>query len=402
MPLTDAAARNAKGREKPYKLADGKGLFLLVKPEGGRYWRLKYQFGGLEKVLALGVYPEVSLAEARKGRDAARKLLRDHVDPTAERKAKRRAAREAAENSFEVVAREWVEKQGHRWTRGHTAAVLTSLERCAFPDLGARPLSEITAPELLAVLRKVEARGALELLSKVAQRCGAVFRYGIATGRCTYNPAADLRGALKPSKASSYAALTAADMPEFLARLARYDGEPETRLGLKLLALTFVRPGELRAAAWREFDTEAAEWRIPGERMKMRAPHVVPLSPQALAVLAELRELTGRSRLLFPGRRDPQHPISNNTFLFALYRLGYHSRATAHGFRALASTVLNEAGHRPDVIERQLAHIPRDKVRAAYNRAEYMAERRQLMNWWGERVEAWEEGGKVVPLHAAR
>ena len=398
MALTDVAARTARGQDKPYKLADEKGLYLLVNPDGAKYWRFRYRYADKEKVLALGVYPEVSLAEARRGRDDARKLLRERVDPSAERKAKKLAIRDAAENTFEKVAREWVEKQSQRWSAGHSAAVLTSLERCVFSDLGSRPLKDITAPEVLAVLRKVEGRNALELLSKVAQRVGATFRFGIATARCTYNPVTDLRGAFRTRRPSNYAALKLTDIPEFFDKLAQYDGEPQTRLGLKLLALTFVRPGELRAAEWKEFDTETAEWRIPADRMKMRAPHIVPLSPQAHAALEELRQLTGHHALLFPGRRDHRRPSSANTFLYALYRMGYHGRATAHGFRALASTVLNEAGFKADVIERQLAHLEGNRVRAAYHRSEYLAERRELMRWWGERIEAWEKGAKVVPF----
>jgi integrase len=399
--LTDTAIRKAKGRERPYKLADGGGLYLLVNPTGKKYWRLKYRHWGKEKVLALGVYPEVTLAQARDGRDDAKRLLREKQDPVATRQRQRQAAESAAANTFEHIAREWVAQQRHSWTPDHADRVLKSLEKDVFPEIGTQPISEINAQELLVTLRKVEKRGATATAQRSLQRCSAIFRYCIASSRCTSNPAADLKGALKPHKTTSRAALSAAELPEFLNKLDIYDGRPETKIALRLLILTFVRPGELRAAQWSEFDLAKAEWRIPAERMKMRTEHVVPLSTQAVKALEELHPLTGYRRLLFPNQSNPQKCMSENTLLFAMYRMGYHSRATAHGFRATASTILNEQGYRPDVIERQLAHVERNKVRAAYNRASYLEERRKMMQAWADYLDGLATGANVVPLHGA-
>lgn len=395
MVLSDIQIRNAKARAKQYKLSDGGGLYLLVTPDGRKYWRLKYRFLGKEKLLALGVYPDVKAAKAREDRDAAKRLLKEHQDPTTVRKQRRHAAKEASENTFEAITREWVEQRRHQWVPSHAARVLNSLENEIFPALGFRPISEITAPELLGTLRKVEARGALETAQRVLQRCDAIFRYGVVTGRCERSPAADLKGALKTPKHENRAALSAADLPDFLRKLDAYDGHLLTRLALNLQALTFVRPGELRGAEWSEIDLEAAEWRIPAERMKMRAPHIVPLSRQAVAALEQLRQLSGRGRFVFPNQTKSGAPISENTVLYALYRLGYHSRATGHGFRATASTILNEQGWRADAIERQLAHKERNKVRAAYHRSEYLEERRQMMQAWADYLDMLKARGKV-------
>lgn len=400
--LTDTAVKAAKPQAKPYKLSDERGLFLLVTPAGGKWWRLKYRVGGKEKLLSLGTYPDVGLKEARTRRDDARKLKAEGVDPGEARKAEKRAAAAATDGTFEKVALEWHSKVSSRWTPHHAADVWRSLEREVLPVLGNRPVTQITAPDVLAVLRPVEARGALELAGRLRQRIGGVFRYGIATGRCTYNPAVDLRGALAAPKVTHRAALSAAEMPEFLRKLAAYDGYPVTKAALRLALLTAARTLELRGAEWTEIDTQAMTWRVPADRMKTRAEHLIPLSPQTLTVLAELRPLTGSGRYLFPHESNPTRMMSENTMLFALYRMGYHSKATVHGFRALFSTVANEAGHDPDVIERCLAHVERNKVRAAYHRAEYLPQRRELMSWWGERVEAWEQGARVIPLHAAR
>ncbi len=392
--LTNTAIRAAKGREKPYKLSDAKGLYLLVNPAGSRYWRLKYRYAGKEKVLALGVYPDVTLAEARDGRDDAKRLLRAGNDPVATRRRERRAAEAGAANTFEAIAREWAGKQ--RWTPSHFDRVVQSLDNDIFADLGAESISAITAQDLLASLRKVEKRGVTETAHRLLQRCGAVFRYGIASGYCASNPGADLRGALTPHKAASRPALSAADLPEYLQKLEAYDGRPETRMGLRLLALTFVRPGELRAAEWSEFDLETSEWRIPAERMKMGDEHVVPLSRQAGEALNELHLLTGRSRYLFPNQSNHDKCMSASTLLYAMYRMGYHSRATTHGFRATASTAMNEQGWRPDVIERQLAHAERNKTRAAYNRASYLQERRDMMQHWADYLDGLVAGDNVV------
>jgi integrase len=305
MPLTSIAIRNAKARRKPYKLADEKGLYLLVKPDGSRYWRFKYRFGGKEKLLALGIADEVTVGEARDARDAAKRLLREKKDPAAERKAEKLQKKHAAAHSFEAVAKEWIAKKRNVWDAGHTHQVETSLTNNLLPEIGTRPISEIDAPELLAALRKIEVRGAHEIRQRVQQRAGAVFRYGIATGRCSRDPSLDLRGAFTAPDRRNHAALAEKELPDFLDKLDKYDGEPITRLAIRLLALTFVRTGELRAAEWSEFDTDAAVWRIPAERMKMREPHIVPLSVQALAVLAELKTLTGSGRFVFPHRTNP-------------------------------------------------------------------------------------------------
>jgi integrase len=401
VPLSDIAVRRAKPRERPYKLTDERGMYLLVSPTGAKLWRLKYRFAGKEKTLALGAYDEVTLAEARTARDDARKLLRDGVDPSAVKRQKKLDQRIRAENTFETVAKEWHAKRLAGWTADHAERVLSSLKADVFPALGTRPIAEIRPPELLDVLRVVEKRGALEVASRLKQRCRAVFRYAIATGRAESDPTRDLDGALKTPKRENYAALDASELPAYLGKLAAYDGHPQTRLALRLLAYTFVRTTELRAAEWSEFDEGAAEWRIPAARMKMRDEHIVPLSRQSLAVLAELRALNGHRRYVFMNLVDHEKFMSENTMLYAIYRMGYHSRATGHGFRATASTILNEQGFKSDVIERQLAHAERNKVRAAYNRAQYLPERRKMMQHWADYLDALESGADVVPLHKA-
>lgn len=401
--LTDKECRNAKPKDKPYRLADEKALYLEVMPNGSRYWRMKYRHAGKEKRLAVGVYPEVSLTAARKQRDEARALLAAGMDPGETRKTEKRARLLAAENSFEAVAREWYGKQVHTWVNTHAKDVLRRLEVNIFPALGHRPIIEIDAPELLDAVRKIEARGAHDLAHRVLAVCGQVFRYGIATGRCRRNLSADLRGALTPHKKKHQAAVRPEELPDLLRKVDAYDketGDTLTRLALQLMAVTFVRTGELIGARWEEFDQAAGLWIIPAVRMKMKTEHVVPLSRQALAVLAEVKPLAGHSPYLFPGR-NRDRPISNNTMLFALYRMGYKGKMTGHGFRAVASTILNESGFRPDVIERQLAHCERNEVRGAYNRAEYLPERRQLMQWWAAYLDGVKAGAEVLPFKRA-
>jgi integrase len=395
--LTAVKLRNAKPKPKPYKLADGQGLHLLVTPTGSAYWRLKYRVAGKEKVLALGVYrdaegtEQVSLAEARDRRDDAKREMRDGKDPGAEKQSRKRATKVAQRTSFRAVAEEWVKKQRNVLDASHADSVERSLELNLYADLAKRPIAEIEAPELLAVLRKIESRGAHEIRSRVQQRASAVFRYGIANGYCQRDPAADLRGAFTPAKVTHRAALTAKELPDFFTKLGKYvdkfGGDRRTQLAVRFLMLTMVRTGELRGAEWTEFDLEAAEWRIPAERMKMGEPHVVPLSRQALAILKELKALAAGSVYVFPQKGNPLKVMSENTILFAIYRLGYHSRATGHGFRATASTILNEIGWNPDVIERQLAHQERNKVRAAYNRAMHLPERKKMMQAWADMLD---------------
>jgi integrase len=402
MPLSDIAIRNAKPGETDIRLFDGGGMFLLITPKGAKWWRFKYRFDGKNKLLSFGVYPEVSLKQAREERDKARELLRQGTDPSAARKRAKQSQQASLESSFEFIAREWIGQQSGRWTPDHAERVLVSLEQDAFPTLGARPVNEIEAPELLDMVRAIERRGALETAGRVMQRCAAVFRYAVHTGRTKHNPAGDLRGALKTRKVEHRAALSRAELPELLRKIEAYDGRLLTRLALRFTALTFVRPGELRGARWDEFDIEAAEWRIPAERMKMKAPHLVPLSAQALATLEEIRPLTGHSDFVFPSERSLSKPMSENTLLYALYRLGYRSRMTAHGFRAVASTILNESGFTPDVIERQLAHVEQNKVRAAYHRSEYLDERQRMMQWWADYLDGARDGAEVIPFRRTR
>lgn len=402
--LTAAACNNAKPKEKPYKLSDERGMYLEVMPNGSKYWRLKYRIGGKEKRLALGVFPEVSLAAAREKRDTARKQLSEGGDPSAAKQEAKRAAKIAAANSFEAIAREWLDHMRHKWSEGHHTYTKRRFEAYVFPEIGNAPIAQINAPALLSVARKIEGKGTIETAHKVMNTCGQVFRYAVATGRCERDPVGDLRGAIKPRPAPKHMnALSEKDLPDLLRKMDAYasdnGGELQTQYALQLLALTFVRTGELREATWTEFDLEKAEWRIPAERMKMKAPHVVPLSRQSIEVLEKLKALNGGYELVFPGVR-PAIPMSKNTVLFALYRMGYRGRMTGHGFRAVASTILNEMGFDADVIERQLAHAERNKVRAAYHRAEYLAERRKMMQQWADYLDSKKAGADVIPLRS--
>lgn len=386
--LTDVKLKTLKPGPKVYRVADAKGLCIEVRPTGSKLWRYRYRYNGKASMLSLGEYPAVPLAEARHRREATRAQVAAGENPVAVRESEKRAKLTAARNTFQSVATEWIEKQEGRWTLHHALDVQRSLVKEAFPAIGDLPLNEIDAPDVLRCLKAIEDRGAIEVAHRTSQRIAAVFRYAVLTGRAKYNPAADLRGALVTRKVEHMKALPVDELPEFLTKLATYDGYSQTTLALRLMLLTFVRTTELLGARWEEIDRDAKEWRIPAERMKMRELHVVPLSTQALAVLDELHALTGATPMLFPGRSSTRKPMSTNTMLFALYRMGYHSRATTHGFRALASTVLNEQGWRVDVIERQLAHGERNKVRAAYNRAQYLPERRKMMQAWADYLDS--------------
>jgi len=392
MSLSDAKIRNTKPRSKPYKITDGEGMFLLVTPSGSKYWRLKYHFGAKEKLLALGVYPDVGLGDARERRAQARKALAAGNDPGEVKREAKRLAVLKNDNAFEVVAREWHGQRKHEWAESSAKLVLTRLETYVFPKLGKRPIADITAPDVLSMLRVVEDTGALDTAQRVKQTCGKIFMYAIATGRAERNPVPDLRGALKTPVTKHHAHLKATDLPEYLQKLERYDGALQTKLALRFLLLTFLRTTELRAAEWTELDLDKAEWRIPAERMKMKEQHFVPLSRQAVAMLRELQKHTGNRQHLFPNQHNPISFMSENTMLYALYRMGYHSRTTGHGFRSTASTILNEHGFNPDVIERQLAHSERNKVRAAYNHAQYLPERRKMMQWWADYLDTVAEG----------
>lgn len=403
MALTDAAARNAKPSAKPLKKFDSSGLYLLVQPTGSKLWRLKYRFGGKEKLLALGSYPEIPLLKARARRDEARQKLADGIDPGQARKDENAARQVAAANSFEAVARAWWASWSTTRSTKHAAEVMRRLELDVFPGIGALPVSSITASQILTVSLKIEKRGALNLAKRAYQTCGQVLRYAVAHGLADRNAAADVKpsDALRPTRKVNYARLDVKEVPELLRKIDTYDGSVFTRLALRLMALTFVRTSELIGARWSEFDLEAAEWRIVPERMKMKTPHIVPLSTQAIAVLTELLALRQGRDLVFPGERDHARPMSNNTILFALYRMGYHSRMTGHGFRGVASTILHELGHRHDLIELQLAHQERNAVSAAYNHATYLPQRQKMMQEWADHLDALRSGAKVLPLKAA-
>jgi len=396
----DARYRNAKSEGKKItKLYDGNGLFLWVYEDGRKYWRLRYRIHGKEKSISLGVYPDISLSEAREKAKLERKKVEDHIDPSIDRKVIKQRAKQAAENSFEAIAREWYAKQTHTWVHSHAKDVKRRLEGNVFPYIGMHPISKIEAPELLNMIRIIENRGSYDLAHRVLQVCGQVFRYGVVTGRCSRDPAADLKGALTPHKKKNQAAVKPEELPELLRAIATYEttGNRQTQLALQLLTLTFVRTNELIGALRTEFDLDNALWIVPAERMKMRSEHVVPLTSRALEIINELKTIAGNSRYLLPGR-NPNKPISNNTLLFALYRLGYKGKMTGHGFRAVASTILNESGFNPDAIERQLAHCERNEIRGAYNRAQYMPERIKMMQWWDDYIQGLKNGASVVPL----
>jgi integrase len=372
---------------------------------GSKLWRLKYRFAGKEKRLALGQYPAVGLAAARRKRDEARALLRAGGDPGAARREAKRQALVSAEGSFESVARRWWADWKADKTERHAGYVLRRLECDAFPELGARPVAELTAPAFVHMAKKIEARGTAELPRRVLETCGQVMRYAVAHGLAERNPVADVKpgDVLKPRRVENFARVGADELPELLRKIEVYDGGAYTRMAMKLLALTFVRTGELIGARWQEIDLAAAEWRIPHERTKRRRTHLVPLSRQAVEVLTCLQAVRGAQHcagpaLVFPGERDHERPMSNNTILRALERMGYGKRMTGHGWRGVASTVLNEAGFRADVIEAQLAHVQGGKVRAAYNHAQYLDERRALMQWWADYLDARRQGARVIPI----
>jgi integrase len=400
----DAAFRSAKPREKPFKLSDGGGLFLLVQPNATKLWRLAYRYDGKQKLLALGQYPVISLADARIKRDAAKKLLADGVDPSIERKTERRTAQMSRRNTFKAVAEELMVKFAAEKDAPTTLKKKEWLLDFAISEFGNRPIADIKAPEILEALRKIEKRGRHETATRVRSTVGAVFRYAIATGRAERDPAADLRGALITPTVTHRATIVEPNAVGALLRaIDGFDGQPTTRYALQLAPLVFVRPGELRKAEWSEFSIPDAEWRIPGVKMKMRRPHRVPLAPQVLAILTELREITGGSKYLFPSVRSWHRPISENTLNAALRRLGYDkTELTVHGLRSTASSLLNESGKwNADAIERQLAHQEQDEVRGAYTHAaEFWQERVRMMKWWASHLDELREQGRVVALRA--
>jgi len=401
-PLTDLQIRNAKPKEKEYKLADGGGLYLLVTPTGGRLWRLKYRFGGLEKKLALGAFPELGLSGARQKRDEAREQVAQGIDPGAARKQKA-MAHLLEQATFEAVAREWHKKFLPRWLEGHAATILTRLERDIFPHIGYRPIGEITPPEMAATLRRIEARS-VETAHRLRNTCRQIFSYAVAGGLATGNPAADLREALAPMPQPRHMpSLTdPKDVAPLLRILDGYDGSFITRCALRLAPLVFVRPGELRSMQWADVDLEKDEWSYTANKTK--TPHIVPLSRQALSILQDLHQLTGTGKYAFPSARSAFRPMSNNTVNAALRRMGIDTRTeiTGHGFRAMARTILDEVlGFRPDFIEHQLAHAVRDPLGRAYNRTAHLPERRKMMQAWADYLDAIKAGGEIIPIRAA-
>lgn len=399
MALTVVQVKNAKPKEKPYKLADERGLYLLINPNGSKLWKFKYRFAALEKKLSLGAFPTVTLAAARDAREEAKKQLSKNIDPGVLKNSIKRSTKAAAENSFEAIAREWHAKFNNKWGKSHRERILIRLEQNIFPWIGRRPVSEVTAPEILSALRRIEKRGAIETAHRTLQICGQVFRYAVVSGRAERDPSGDLKGALAPVKKRHHASITdPIEVGKLLRAINSYEGVFITKCALQLAPLVFVRPGELRHAEWNEFDFEKAEWRIPAAKMKMKQTHIVPLSTQAIKILNDLKPLTGEGQYLFPSRTSSRKPMSENTILAALRRMDYSSdQMTGHGFRSLASTLLNENGWNRDAIERQLAHSERNNVRAAYNYAEYLPERREMMQWWADYIDELAKGN-VIPI----
>ncbi len=400
MPLTNTECKHFKPREKRYKKGDGGGLYMDVMPNGSKYWRLKYRLNGKEKLLALGVYPTISLADARERRDQAKKLLANGQDPSVVKQETKRLDAINAINTFEAIAREWFDKQKPRWTERYADYMLKRLENDIFPNIGNRPIKDITPPILLDTLRKIEKRGAHELARRMMQVSGQVFRYAIVTGRAERDPTADLKGALEAYKKAHYAAIDVGELPAFIETLERNDARLyiQTRLAIKFLMLTFVRTSEMINARWDEIDFKAKQWVIPAERMKMRRSHIVPLSNQAITILEQLKPISGTREHIFPSQFKPRISMSNNTVLKAIERLGYKGRMTGHGFRALAmSSIKEKLGYRHEVIDLQLAHAKRSKIDAAYDRAEFLDERRKMMQEWADYVD-----GLAIPFASAK
>lgn len=399
MALTDTAIKKAKPAKKQYKLFDERGLFLLVAPKGGKWWRFKYRFDSKEKLLSLGTYPDTSLKDARAQRDEARSQVADGLDPGELRKAKKKSNVDNLANSFEIIAREWFSKHAPNWSSGHRDRIIRLLERDIFPWIGNTPVTDIAAPELLKVVRLIEQRGALETAHRALANCGQIFRYAIATGRAERDPAADLKGALPPVKGTHFAAVTdPCKVGGVLCALDAYKGTLTVRCALRLAPLVFVRPGELRYAQWSDVDLKTAEWRYMVT--KTDTQHIVPLSLQAIKILREIHPLTGRGRYVFPSARNPRgdRPMSENAVLGAMRRMGISKEEmSGHGFRAMARTILDEVlGYRPDLIEHQLAHAVRDPHGRAYNRTAHLPERRKMMQEWADYLDSLKAGVEGV------
>lgn len=394
MKLTDIKCKSAKPSKKSVKMSDGGGMYLEIMPNGSKYWRLKYRVKVEDKLkekrLALGVYPEISLKEARERRDDAKRLLEQGKDPSLEKKKKKALSQENNLNTFRVIALEWFENRKDRWSERYADGVLTRLENDIFPEIGDYPIMEIEPPILLQAIRKIENRKAHELARRQLQKCGEIFRYAIACGKCVRDPSADIKEALRPQIKGHFAAIDCRDLPDFLKAIDRNDARlyRNTQNALRLIMLTFMRTSELINARWEEIDFEAREWVIPAERMKMKKEHIVPLSRQSIAILKDQKEIAGQWPLVFPSSVRPKQPISNNTILGAIKRLGYQGRMTGHGFRALAmSTIKQELGWRHEVVDRQLAHAPRNKIDKAYDRALFLDDRKIMMQEWADYIE---------------
>ncbi|OZS72516.1 integrase [Providencia rettgeri] len=384
MALSDIKIKTAKPLDKPYKLSDSGGLYLIVNRNGSKYWRMKYRFAGKEKMLSIGVYPQVTLAEARNQRDDAKKLLAQNKDPSEQKQLARLEKHLASESTFEAVAREWHTSKSDRWSLRYRDEIIDTFEKDIFPYIGKRPIADIKPLELLETLRKMEKRGALEKMRKVRQRCGEVFRYAIITGRAEYNPAPDLASALTPPKKQHFPFLTTQELPYFLKDLAGYTGSIITKTATKIILLTAVRTQELRFARWQDIDLEKGIWEIPAEVMKMKRPHVVPLSKQVIELFNSLKPLSGHYELVFIGRNDHRKPISKESVNQVIELLGYKGRLTGHGFRHTMSTILHEKGFNSAWIETQLAHIDKNAIRGTYNHAQYMDGRREMMQWYAD------------------
>ena len=394
MKLTDIKIKNLKASAKVQKVADGHGLYVHVSPAGGKLWRMAYTFEGKQKTLSFGAYPAISLKAAREKREQAKEMLAQGIDPGAYKKAVKASRQAASVNTYEIIAREWFAKHSPSWSESNKLKIWARQEKNIIPYLGGKSVNQITPPDILAALRAIEARGAIETAHRILQDCGRIFRYAIATGRAERDPAADLRGALPPAKGNNFATITDPKQVGALLRaIDGYEGNIMVAYALRMAPLLFVRPGELRHAQWKEFDFNNAEWRIPAERMKMNQLHIVPLPVQVIKLLEELRPYTGHGVYLFPSVRTLDRPISDMTLLAALRRMGYtREQMTVHGFRSLASTLLNELGYNRDWIERQLAHGERNSIRAAYNYAEYLPERRRMMQEWANYLDGLRAG----------
>ncbi|EFH9570092.1 integrase arm-type DNA-binding domain-containing protein [Citrobacter portucalensis] len=388
MKLNSRQVDAAKPREKAYKLADGAGLYLEVVPSGSRYWRMKYRFNGKEKRMAFGVYPAVSLAQARALRDEAKKKLAEGIDPSFAKKEEKLVRDVQLNNTFQAVALEWHGTKVSRWSEGYASDIIEAFNKDIFPYIGQLPVNEIKPLVLLNVLRRMESRGATEKAKKVRQRCSEVFRYAIVTGRAEYNPAADLTSAMSGHESKHYPFLTVEELPDFFKALAGYTGSPLVVLAARLLILTGVRTGELRGAFWSEFDLEKAVWEIPADRMKMKRPHLVPLSTQALEIVQQLKVMSGQYPLVFPGRNDPRKTMSEASINQVFKRIGYTGKVTGHGFRHTMSTILHEEGFNTAWIETQLAHVDKNAIRGTYNHALYLEGRREMMQWYADYIEA--------------